>query len=69
MTETGTAHTRTPQTATAGTGHAGRHDTDGAAPRTPAQRLLWALIFVGAAICGVGLVVITARLFGELILG
>lgn len=77
MSETGTAHPRTPQTATAstvtgspaGTGHAGRHDTDGAAPRTPAQRLLWALIFVGAAICGVGLVVITARLFGELILG
>ena len=77
MTETGTAHPRTPQTATAstatgspvGTEHAGHHGTDEAAPRTPAQRLLWALIFVGTAICGVGLVVITARLFGELILG
>ncbi|WP_158615842.1 hypothetical protein [Lautropia dentalis] len=50
-------------------GQPGRHGTDEAASRTPAQRLLWALIFVGAAICGVGLVVITARLFGELVLG
>ena len=77
MTETGTAHTRTPQTVAASTvtespagmGQPGRHGTNEAASRTPAQRLLWALIFVGAAICGVGLVVITARLFGELVLG
>lgn len=44
-------------------------DTGSPAPRSPGQRILWGLIFALAALCGVGLVVITARLFGEIVLG